>query len=56
MQKILAFAFVALLLSACGPARSLVHDVPQPDEMKPGPGVFSGEDGKFVLYRKSATE
>jgi hypothetical protein len=29
------------------------HDKPAADEMKPGPGLISGEDGKFVLYGTS---
>ncbi|MCH7930609.1 MAG: hypothetical protein IH906_00160 [Proteobacteria bacterium] len=50
MPKAFTLALVALLLAACGPAKPLVHDIPQPDEIPPGPGLFSGEDGKFVLY------
>jgi hypothetical protein len=26
------------------------RDLEGPGEMKPGPGLFSGEDGKFTLY------
>ncbi len=50
IRKALAVALVALVLSACGRASSYVIDQPQPDEIPPGHGLFSGEDGKFVLY------
>ncbi len=50
IRKALTVAFVALVLSASGRASSYVIDQPQPDEIPPGHGLFSGEDGKFVLY------
>ncbi len=50
MQKVLAFALAVLFLSACGPASRYGIDQPQPDEIPPGPGLFSGKDGEFVLY------
>ncbi len=53
IRMALAFALIALVVSACGPAKPLVHDIAQPDEMKPGPGLFSAKDGKFILYRDS---
>ena len=56
VAKGLAIGLVALFLSACGPASRYVIDQPQPDEIPPGPGLFSGKDGKFVLYGDSATE
>ena len=56
IRKALTLAFVAMLLSACGPARPLVHDIPQPYEIPPGPGLFSGKDGKFVLYGDPASK
>ncbi len=52
-RKAFALGFVALLLAACGPAKPLVHDIPQPDEIPPGPGLFSGKDGKFILFGNS---
>ncbi len=55
-RKVLALGFVALLLAACGPAKPLVHDIPQPDEIPPGPGLFSGKDGGFVLYGESVDD
>ncbi len=53
IRKTLTFGVVALLLAACGPAKPLVHDIPQPDEIPPGPGLFSGEDGKINLLGDS---
>ncbi len=53
IRNALAVGFVAVLLVACGPAKPLVHDIPQPDEIPPGPGLFSGKDGKFILFRAS---
>lgn len=42
---------ILLALSACagGEPREPAKVV---DEIKEGPGVFSGEDGEFVLYRR----
>ena len=53
MPKLLTFALVALFFSACGPASPYVIDQPQPDEMKRGGGLFSGDDGEFVIYGSS---
>ena len=50
--KGLAIGLLAYLLSACGPASPYVIDVPQPDQMKPGPGLFSktyGHDGEIYI-------
>ena len=39
-----------LALAACGTGEPIDPDmISKPDEMQPGPGVFSGEDGEFVL-------
>ncbi len=57
--KGLAIGLVASFLSACGPASPYVIDQPQPDEMKPGPGLFSkkyGHDGEFYLIGRPETE
>ncbi len=53
IRNALAVGFVAVLLVACGPAKPLVHDIPQPDEIPPGPGLFSGKDGKFIQFGAS---
>ena len=55
-RKALALGFVVLLLTACGPAKPLAHDIPQPDESPPGPGLFSGKDGKFILFGASEND
>ena len=50
IRKALVAGFVAVLLVACGQAKPLVHDIPQPGEIPPGPGLLSGNDGKLILY------
>ncbi len=50
--KGLAIGLLASFLSACGPASPYVIDQPQPDKMKPGPGLFSknyGRDGEIYI-------
>ncbi len=50
--KGLAIGLLASFLSACGPASPYVIDQPQPDKMKPGPGLFSkkyGHDGEIYI-------
>ncbi len=56
IRKALTIALVALGLSACGPASRYVIDQPQPDEIPPGPGLFTGKDGKFILYGNPAAD
>ncbi len=46
---------VTLGLAACGKATPFDY-VHEADEMKPGSGLFSGEDGEFVIYRKPRAE
>ncbi len=50
----LIVVLVTLGLAACGKATPL-DVVPEADEMKPGSGFLSGEDGEFVIYRKPRT-
>jgi len=47
----LAAGALVLTLGACaiGEPSDYVNVV---DEIPPGPGIFSGEDGEFVLYRR----
>ncbi len=47
----LAVAVLVSLLGACaaGEPREPTKVV---DEIREGPGVFSGEDGEFVIYRR----
>ena len=56
IRNALAVGFVAVLLVACGPAKPLVHDIPQPDEIPPGPGLFSGIEGKLILFGESGDD
>lgn len=55
-RNALIIALVVLILSACGQAKPLVDDIPEVDEIPPGPGLFSGKDGTFVLYGESEGE
>lgn len=46
----LVLAGVAVgLLAGCGPHQPLDDQPPQHGEIAPGPGVFTGADGKFDL-------
>ncbi|MFQ5765574.1 MAG: hypothetical protein ACE5GT_11645 [Rhodospirillales bacterium] len=56
VSKGLAIGLVALFLSACGPASPYVIDQPQPDEIPPGRGLFTGKDGEYVLWGSSKSE
>lgn len=49
MRRWLITLLGALGLTACaaGP-----FDYTPPDEIQPGPGLLSGEDGEFVIYRR----
>lgn len=50
--KGLAIGLVVLFLSACGPASRYDIDQPQPDEIPPGPGVFTGEEGEYIILQR----
>ena len=59
LRKGLICAFVALGLSACGQAKPLDEvdeGVGTLDGFKPGPGLFSGKDGRWILYGKDYVE
>ncbi len=45
----LAAVMLAASLGACSPGESV--DYTPIDEIPPGPGLLSGEDGEFTLYR-----
>ena len=46
---------VMLLTVLCGCAVSPEpYEYQADNELKPGPGLFSGEDGVFTIYRKPA--
>ena len=55
LRKSLICAFVVLGLSACGQAKPL-GEVEQAGEIPPGPGLFSGKDGVYILYGKGYVE
>ena len=55
LRKGLICAFVALGLSACGQAKPL-GEVEQADEIPPGPGLFTGKDGRYIIYGKGYVE
>ncbi len=40
---------VTLGLAACGKATPYEY-VPEPDQMKSGPGLFTGKEGGFVIF------
>jgi hypothetical protein len=49
MKAGLLVTVVALALSACGAVKPFDYQ-PTADEMKPGSGLFSGDDGAFEVY------
>lgn len=48
LKKILAAGSLAGMLAACSNVEPVSYT--PTDEIPPGPGVFSGEDGVFTLY------
>ena len=46
----LIVVLVAFGLAACGSSVKKFDYEPVAGEMKPGAGLFSGEDGEFVIY------
>lgn len=46
-------AAVLALLAGCGMEP---FDPPRPDGIKPGPGLFTGESGEFVIFRAGAQD
>ncbi len=51
-----AVGLVAVFLSACGPASPYVIDQPQPDEIPPGRGLFTGKHGEYAILGSSESE
>ena len=49
IPRLAALAALAALLAAC--ANVTPVDYTAIDEIPPGPGLLSGEDGEFTLYR-----
>jgi len=48
--RLLAAAALLAGLAACSGVKS--YEFVAIDEIPPGPGLFSGEDGEFVIYRR----
>lgn len=48
MRKLMILGFVAGLLAACAGGEDI--DYAGPDEIKSGPGLFSGKDGNFTVF------
>jgi hypothetical protein len=48
--RLLAVAVLAAGLAACSGMQP--YNFTAVDEIPPGPGLISGEDGEFVLYRR----
>ena len=50
LKKVLWIGLAAAILMGCG-AKGKPYDYqPTADEMKPGPGLLTGEDGEFKIY------
>ena len=49
MRRWLALLLCGLGLAACA---GEPFDYVPGDAIRPGPGLFSGEDGEFVIYRR----
>jgi hypothetical protein len=49
MRRWLALLLGCLALAACA---GEPFDYTPADRIQPGPGLFSGEDGEFVIYRR----
>lgn len=52
MGRSLLIGALLLAVNACSSGREVTAQNNKPDEIPPGPGVFSGEDGAFIIYRR----
>jgi hypothetical protein len=53
MRHVIAFAALAFLVSACGSFKpNESGEFSRADDIPPGPGLFTGEKGKWVVYEK----
>lgn len=53
MRRLIVIAAVALLASACANfTPNNTGEFSRADEIKPGPGIFTGEKGKWVVFEK----
>jgi hypothetical protein len=55
-KKLYIFSVACFVFAAtgCSTAPETYHYERESDEMKKGPGLFSGEEGSFKIYRKPA--
>ena len=51
MLRALALCGLLGLLAACGQTTPFQPN-PVPDDIRPGPGILSGEDGAFTIYSR----
>ncbi len=50
LTKGVVVVLAALVLAACSSAKPFEYQ-PTAGEMKPGGGLFSGDDGEFVIFK-----
>lgn len=48
----LLLGLVLFALGACAGGGEVTSQNKKPDEIPPGPGLFSGKDGEFVIYSR----
>ena len=51
--RLCAFGLTCLLIAGCA---GKPFEPTKIDEIPPGPGLLSGDDGEFVIYRRSKSE
>ncbi len=57
VKRICSVMLILMVIAFAGCAVSPEPFVYEPDhELKKGPGLFSGEEGAFTIYRKPAVE
>ncbi len=54
-RRLLLVLAIALLLALAACGRGTPFQPAATDEIKPGPGLFTGEAGAFVIYRPKRT-
>ncbi len=50
LRRWLVLVWLSGVLAACSGVQPFAYT--EVHELPPGPGLFSGEDGEFVLYRR----
>ncbi len=50
MKQLILMVLASVVLAGC--AHSQPYEYHRIDEIPEGPGLFSGEDGEFTIYRK----